>query len=164
MVQSLGPVAEKDARLLILGSMPGKVSLEKQQYYAHPRNAFWKILFRHYGLDEREDYAARKDLVLEHGIALWDVLASCEREGSLDSGIRNGQPNDLIGFLKEHPEIRVIGCNGRKAHDSVIRWFGLEGLGRELILLPSTSPAHAAMKFEEKLAVWSACLDRGINP
>jgi len=102
LLQSLAPVAHANAKVLILGSMPGAESLAQQQYYAHPRNAFWPIMASLYGFAADLPYALRLQQLTAHGVALWDVLAYCEREGSLDSAIRNEQPNDFHRFFAAH--------------------------------------------------------------
>lgn len=143
--------------------MPGGASLEAQQYYAHPRNAFWPIMGRMFGASHELAYQERQRILRDHGVAVWDVLASCIRPGSLDANIRGDslQPNDFIGFFREHPRIKKVYFNGAKAAQ----------LYRRLVLpllpehsdrgeqLPSTSPAHAAMPFEEKLQKWRQVAD-----
>lgn len=159
-VFSFPPVEGQDARVLILGSMPGKASLEASQYYAHPRNAFWHIMRALLPLREDASYADRTRTLIEHRIALWDVMQSCEREGSLDSDIveHTIQPNDFDTFLTAHPCITRIYFNGAKAEQSYLRHVrpGLSPIHHSLphTRLPSTSPAHAAMAFEQKLEAW----------
>lgn len=151
------PVAGSDARVLILGSMPGDVSLQQQQYYAHPRNAFWKIMARLLGFDVEADYHARTQALLQHRIALWDVLQACERRGSLDSAIVGSSivSNDFGGFFAQHPAIDRVFFNGRKA-ETEFRRRVMPTLQYELRCqrLPSTSPAMAGMTFEQKLEAW----------
>lgn len=157
-VQGFPPIADTGARVLILGSMPGLASLRAGEYYAHPRNAFWPIMGALIGAAPALPYAVRLALLRAHGIALWDVLASCERSGSLDAGIdpRSVIANDFAAFFRTHTAIRGIYFNGAVAEGSFRRHV-LPGLG-PLVLprlrLPSTSPAHAAMSFERKLAAW----------
>lgn len=142
--------------MLILGSFPSTASLAAQQYYAHPQNQFWRILGAVVGQPLKEmDYAARIAAVLAAGIAIWDVFASCERAGSLDSAIREAQPNDLGALRQKAPSLRCICFNGRMAAKRVRE---VEAMGFDALVLPSTSPAHAGMSFEEKLARWRAGL------
>ena len=159
--RSFAPVARPDARALVLGSLPGQVSLCEQQYYAQPRNDFWKILGVLVGASPERPYADRLEALKAHRIALWDVCASARRPGSLDASIRHATvvANDFATFFRTHPKIGLICFNGRKAAD-LYRRFVLPGLPKPLQairceVLPSTSPAHAAMRFEQKLAQWS---------
>lgn len=156
MLQSLAPVASAEARVLILGSMPGAESLAKQQYYAHPRNAFWPIMAEICDFTAALPYPERLLALQGSGFALWDVLAYCEREGSLDSAIRNEQPNDFNAFLTSHTKIQLLAFNGAKALQSFRRLVlpQLTVAHPALLALPSTSPAHAAMPFVEKLRQW----------
>lgn len=159
-VESFGPVSQHDARVLILGSMPGVASLEAQRYYAHPRNAFWPIMADICGFAVELDYEQRLLALQQRGFALWDVLARCAREGSLDSDIdpASAEPNDFAGFLAAHRSIRAVFCNGGTAFQMFRRRVQphLEGRDRDLPVkqLPSTSPAHASMKMAAKLDVW----------
>ncbi len=156
------PIAAPDARVLILGSMPSATSLAKQQYYGHPQNAFWRIMGRLFGAGPELPYEARKRILCEHRIAVWDVLRECHREGSLDSAIRveTESANDFVSFLADHPQIATVFFNGGKA-ESAFRRHALAqvaDLDRELkfVRLPSTSPAHAGRSFAQKLAAWRA--------
>jgi hypoxanthine-DNA glycosylase len=152
------PVARADARLLILGSMPGVASLEATQYYAFKRNAFWKIMGDLFNAGPQLDYPARLQTLIDHHIALWDVLASCHRPGSLDSSIsQDGMiHNDFKQFFKQHPHITRVCFNGQKAA-GLFKKRVLPGLtGQyEYKTLPSTSPAHAASSYAAKLEAWS---------
>jgi hypoxanthine-DNA glycosylase len=148
----LAPVIDLRARVLILGSFPSAASLAAQQYYAHPQNQFWRVLGAVIGQPLPEmDYAARIAAVQSAGIAIWDVFASCERAGSLDSAIREAVPNPLAELKKSAPALRRICFNGRMAAKRIGE---VEALGYEAVVLPSTSPAHAGMTFAEKLARW----------
>jgi TDG/mug DNA glycosylase family protein len=149
---SFAPVIDKNCRVLILGSMPGGESLRRQQYYGYKHNSFWKLMFELLGEPPTEDYDAKKAMLLRHNIALWDVIASCEREGSLDSAIKNSVPNDFAQLFKNYPDIRHVFFNGAKAYDTYRRFVGFDA-GREYTRLPSTSPAHA-IRFERKLKAW----------
>ena len=156
---------DQRARILILGSFPSTASLAAQQYYAHPQNLFWRIVGEVIGQPLREmAYADRIAAVQTAGIAIWDVFASCSREGSLDSAIRDAVKNDLDGLKKSALAIRRIGgasalrrvCfNGRMA---ATRIREVETAGYEVVVLPSTSPANAGMGYEEKLARWREAL------
>ncbi len=155
-IRSFPPVADDDATVLILGSMPGKESLRQQQYYAHPANAFWKIMGELVGAHQHLPYEERLRALITAHIALWDVLKSCERESSLDSHIRAEQANDFTSFFKRHPHITHVFFNGAKAEQS-FRKFVLEKqeLPPQVFQrLPSTSPAHAGMRYAEKLELW----------
>lgn len=160
-LHSFSPSAAVDARVLILGSMPGGESLRRQQYYAHPRNAFWKIMAALFGFSPDLPYPKRLECLRKHHVALWDSLAGCERDGSLDSNIRDPEPNDIPGLLRECPSIRTVFCNGTAAFRFLKKYhaelFGRSGL--TIIQLPSTSPAAAVFSFEEKLARWRTVKD-----
>ncbi|MDO8788177.1 MAG: DNA-deoxyinosine glycosylase [Sulfuritalea sp.] len=156
ILHGLAPVIDQRARVLILGSFPSTASLAAQQYYAHPQNQFWRILGAVIEQPLQEmDYAARIATVQAAGIAIWDVYASCEREGSLDAAIRDARPNDLAMLQKLALALRRICFNGRMAARRIRE---VEALGCEALVLPSTSPAHAGMSFVEKLARWRAAL------
>lgn len=158
--RSFPPLETPDARVLILGSMPGLASLAAGQYYAHPRNAFWPLMGKLLGIPPDLDYPARVDVLCRAGVAVWDVLHSCRRQGSLDSAIEDDSliPNDLGGFLAVHPTIRHVFFNGAKAESCFRRHVRLPLAERQIsfIRLPSTSPAHAGRSFAEKLAAWQA--------
>jgi hypoxanthine-DNA glycosylase len=163
MAECFEPVARADARVLVLGSVPGEASIAAQQYYASERNSFWPVFEALFGDGSPLDYPARLDLVLRSRVALWDVLASAKREGSLDSAIDAGSevPNDILRFLDSHPSVKHVFFNGAKAEASFKRHLG-DGLpsGRvELTCLPSTSPANATMSFGAKLEAWRAVAD-----
>lgn len=160
------PVARRDARVLVLGTMPGIASLEAARYYAHPRNAFWPIMAKLLSFDAQAPYRERCLALTAAGIALWDVLASCERAGSLDSAIRNAVPNDFAVFLARHRKLRAILFNGQPAARLWRKHCGHVGVEDiELATLPSTSPAYAGKGFAEKLEVWRARLQTvGICP
>lgn len=160
-VRSFGPAAGRDPRVLVLGSMPGAESLARREYYAHPRNAFWPIMSLLVGAGPELAYGDRLRRMTEADIALWDVLASCVRPGSLDGSILRAseEPNDVGGFLRSHPSVARVVFNGRKAEAAFRRHVlpRLPGgtLSRlTLLTLPSTSPAHAGLGFAEKLEAW----------
>lgn len=158
MLSGLAPVWRADARLLVLGSFPGAASLGAQQYYAHPRNAFWPLmaaLLQRPGLAGLP-YEQRLQTLIEAGVALWDAVAVCEREGSLDSAIRNAQPSNLPELVARLPALRAIACNGATAHRETAAL--LPGAPWPLLRLPSTSPAHAGLGLEAKLQAWRTAL------
>jgi hypoxanthine-DNA glycosylase len=156
ILHGLPPVIDARARVLILGSFPSTASLAAQQYYAHPQNQFWRIVGAVIGQPLKEmDYPTRIAAVQAAGIAIWDIHASCQRAGSLDSAIRDAVANDISSLQESAPALRRICFNGRTAAK---RLREIEALGYEALVLPSTSPAHAGMRFEEKLARWSAAL------
>ena len=158
----LPPVVGEGTRVLLLGSFPGVASLRAGQYYGHPQNHFWRILaalWPAHPLPGREDYAARCDWLLARGLGLWDVYAACEREGSLDTSIRNARVNDFRGLLARAPRLAAIAHNGSESfrHAKAVR----AGLGRDDIpslRLPSTSPANASWSFDKKLNAWGEAL------
>lgn len=159
IVRSFAPIATPQARVLILGSMPGAASLAADQYYAHPHNAFWRIMGELVGAGPDKPYEERTRILKARGIALWDVLHSCVRPGSLDADIREEVPNDFASFFAAHPHIRHIGLNGGKAAASFRRHAARHcPPGVVVATLPSTSPAHAARSFAEKCALWRAAL------
>ncbi|MBI5108646.1 MAG: DNA-deoxyinosine glycosylase [Rhodocyclales bacterium] len=152
----LAPVIDQRARVLILGSFPSTASLAARQYYAHPQNQFWRMLGAVIGQPLNAlEYPARLEAVRAAGIAIWDIYATCERAGSLDSAIRGAQENDLAPLKESAPALRRICFNGRTA---ARRLREMEEIGYEAVVLPSTSPAHAGMRFEEKLARWRVAL------
>lgn len=142
--------------MLVLGSFPSEASLAARHYYAHRQNQFWRILGAVIGQPLTElDYAAKQAAVQAAGIAIWDVYAACERAGSLDSAIRNAQPNDFAGLRKSAVALRRICFNGQAAGRFAPQFTAL---GYEALILPSTSPAHASWSFERKLSAWRAAL------
>jgi TDG/mug DNA glycosylase family protein len=158
-VRSFSPIAARNAKILILGSMPGRASLAAGQYYAHRRNAFWRIVCGLLELDPASSYRARVRALHNARIALWDVLHSCIRPGSLDSSIEAETANDFNAFFQRHPGITHVFFNGAKAEASFRRHV-LPEIKRPLLYarLPSTSPAHAALPFARKRAAWRAIL------
>jgi hypoxanthine-DNA glycosylase len=151
-LRCLPPVIDERARILILGSFPSSASLSAGQYYAHGRNLFWRVLGEVLNISLSElPYPPRLAEVKAAGIAIWDVYASCTREGSLDSAIRNGIPQDFSRLLQLAPRLEKVCFNGTAAG----RFSpSLAALGYQVVLLPSTSPAHASRSFAEKLAEW----------
>ncbi len=156
-ITAFPPVAPPGARVLILGSMPSVESLNQGFYYAHPRNAFWRILAEAFGEPLPADVPGKTALLTRHDIALWDVLQSCEREGSLDSAIRQPAPNDFEELFAHCPGIRCILFNGGTAERLFLRWGRPFAEGRDCRRLPSTSPAYT-LPYERKLAQWRQAL------
>lgn len=159
MIHSFPPVAEQDAKILILGSIPGIKSLETQQYYAHPMNQFWRILFDLFHQEQASEYDNKILFLKHHHIALWDVIQQCERKGSLDSGILTIVPNEFAPFFQHHPQIRALFFNGIKAKETYSKYYkNLSFPAAEFFCLPSTSPANV-MPYTDKLLRWKTILD-----
>lgn len=164
-VRSFAPIADANAGVLILGSMPGKASLAAGEYYAHPRNQFWPIMGALAGARPALAYPERTRALRHAGMALWDVLESCQRASSLDADIEreSRMPNDFVAFFASHPRIACVYFNGATAEDCYRR------LVRPMVAdfplaytrLPSTSPAHAGMTLAQKLAVWRRIVKPG---
>jgi TDG/mug DNA glycosylase family protein len=153
--EGFAPVSRHDAKVLILGSMPGQKSLQEARYYAHPRNAFWKIMGELLGIDFESGYDERLLALQEHRVALWDVLKFCERPGSLDSAIKNDSliVNNFEDFFASHTHIHTVFFNGNKAAELYRKHAS--ATQHQLIGLPSTSPANAGMNFAQKLDSWA---------
>lgn len=154
---SFPPIIDNDSKILVLGSIPGVKSLEKQQYYGHPQNKFWKIIFELFNEKFTEDYDKRLNVLKKHHIALWDVIDSCERKGSLDSEIKNEEANQIEELLKQYPNIETIFCNGGKSYKNLQKLLG-EKFRIPIHLLPSTSPLHT-ISFERKFEEWKKILE-----
>ena len=153
-IYGFAPVEDEKARILIVGSMPSVMSLKDNFYYAHSRNAFWPIMAQILTSPLPETIDEKKWLLIQNRIALWDVYASCEREGSLDSAIRAGEKNDFALFFKTHPDIRAVLANGSAAFKA----FEFKA-PVPVLRLPSTSPAYT-MKYENKLALWQDAITK----
>ena len=156
---SFEPLVNPRSHTLILGSLPGVESLRRQQYYVHPRNTFWRILFAIYGDNPEEDYSLRRAFILSKNLALWDVCGSAKRIASADHKMTDIEPNDIAELLNGYPNIQRIVLNGRKAEKEYRRFF--RGLTIPAVYAPSTSPALAALTFGEKLAAWREALSLG---
>lgn len=152
IVHPFPPVFDAHSEILILGSFPSVKSRESQFYYGHPQNRFWRVLAAIYGVSVPQSIEEKSSLLLNHHIALWDVLASCEITGSADSSIRNAVPNDL-SVITSQCSIRQIYTNGRTSDKYYTRFSG-ETTGRTAICLPSTSPANAAWTLERLIEAW----------
>ncbi|QNM95377.1 DNA-deoxyinosine glycosylase [Chitinimonas koreensis] len=150
------PVVDAGTRLLILGSLPGEVSLAHAQYYAHPQNRFWELAGAVIGQDLRaQDYEGRLATLLRHGVGLWDVVAQARRAGSLDSSIRDHVGNDLAALLATLPQLAAIAFNGGTAATLGLRQLGDTAQRYAIFRLPSSSPAHT-LPLADKLAAWQA--------
>lgn len=157
--KSFAPIVDGHSRILILGSMPGIKSLEQQEYYAHPQNRFWRLLALL--LDEAvpQDYAAKQAWLHKHHLALWDTLGYCEREGSLDSSIKNETPNAVAELVSELPHLQAVVCNGGKAGAAFKKYFAKKMPKQvRIFYLPSTSPANARLRLEDLAEHWQVIL------
>ena len=155
-IKSFPYFINSETEILILGTMPGAMSLEKNEYYANPRNHFWKIIYTvFHALPIANSFEEKKDFLLNNKIGIWDVLENCERKGSLDIHIKNQKENDFEVLFKEFPAISKIIFNGKQSHLFFAKKFGqIEGI--TYYVMPSTSPANT-MSFENKLKIWSTC-------
>ena len=152
-----GPLFDGNSRMLILGSFPSVKSREQQFFYGHPQNRFWKVIAALYGQEEPRTIPEKRTLILSHGLALWDSIASCVITGSSDATIREVRANDLRIIL-DHSPIERIFCNGRKSHEMYERYIQ-PVTGREAAGLPSPSPANAQWSLEKLIAAWSVLRD-----
>ena len=157
-INSFEPVINKQSKIIILGTMPGVQSLEKQQYYANSRNQFWKIIYALFKSVSVTDYSDKKLFLLNNGVALWDVIDNCNRKGSLDSDIKNEKANDFNTLFKNYPNIKTVFFNGQKAFKIFKKEVGLEFVDKKYITLPSTSPAYT-MSFDKKFESWKEILN-----
>lgn len=155
-IVSFPPIISETSKILILGSAPGVKSLQMQQYYAHPQNQFWKIMFHLFEKEYQTDYSARTDILMKNHIALWDVIDSCEREGSSDAKIRNEEHNDIHQLIADFPNIHAIFSNGQKSAKEAKKMLGQNKI--RFHVLPSTSPLHT-IGFEKKLEKWKIIKD-----
>jgi TDG/mug DNA glycosylase family protein len=159
MINSFEPIADNNCKILILGTMPGVKSLEKQEYYGHERNAFWKIIYLLFNAELTDNFSLKKSFLLSHNIALWDVLKACYREGSSDSNIKNPIPNDFGSFFRQYPTIKAVYFNGEPAEKLFTRYVSktIGQLNMPFYRLPSTSPANT-ISFEQKFEQWKIIL------
>ncbi len=156
-----GPLFGPESRTLILGSFPSVKSREQKFFYGHPQNRFWKVIAALYGSPVPVTVPEKKELILSHGLALWDSIGSCVVAGSSDAGIRDVRPNDLRIVLDSCPVSRIF-CNGRKSHEIYVRY--IQPLtGREAFCLPSTSPANAQWSLERLTEAWSVLKDDSVS-
>lgn len=157
-LQGLPAVIGPGTRLVVLGSFPGAASLRTQQYYGHPRNHFWPLVGALWGLDlPAMPYNRRLSLLLERGLGLWDVYASCYRVGSLDQAIREARLNDLDSLPRLAPDLCLVAHNGGESARVMKR---VQALGLPVVRLPSSSPANAGWTFDDKLAAWKSAFQR----
>lgn len=166
-VSSFAPIEGESARVLILGSIPGAASLAANEYYAHPQNTFWKVMASVLGFAATADYAQRTEALKQYHIAVWDVLESCTRPGSMDANIdmETAKANDIRALLLRQPNIRCICFNGSMAEKIFKKRIlsTLDNMPINYIRLPSTSPAHATLSFHEKVAAWEAAIVAGLD-
>jgi TDG/mug DNA glycosylase family protein len=157
-IRGFGPIVGREPRALVLGTAPSELSLEKGQYYARPRNDFWRIMEALFSGGRPLAYAERVEMPKQAGVALWDVLREADRVGSLDANIRKPVPNDLAGFLRDCPSIRAVFFNGAAAERlfSAHVSSSLSDSTLRFVRLPSTSPANAGISFDLKCAAWDA--------
>ena len=159
-INGFAPIISNNASVLILGSMPSEASLLRQQYYGHPRNVFWPIMSALFGSDPELCYQRRKEMLMENGIAVWDVLQSCNRMGSSDSNIKLAtiKTNDFAAFFDDYRCIKRVFFNGRMAEKlyqkRILPTLNYRFSYLEYHCLPSTSPAYASLKFEQKIEAW----------
>lgn len=162
LLHGLPAVIDHRTRLVVLGSFPGEASLQARQYYAHPRNQFWPLLSALWGVDLRAlPYPDRLQAMLDHGVGLWDVYASCQRSGSLDSAILDATLNPLDQLKVWAPQLQAVAHNGGESAKHM-KLTG--GIGVPVWRLPSTSPANASWSFERKLQAWREALERALGP
>jgi hypoxanthine-DNA glycosylase len=155
LLLGLPPIIDDGSRLLILGNMPSVMSLAAQQYYANPRNGFWRITGKIFGFDADEPYEARTAALCAYGVAVWDVLRACRRQGSLDSAFEPNSmaANDFESLFANHPAIGRVFFNGAAAEKNFARLVHRIDRKISYLRLPSTSPAQT-MRYEDKLAAW----------
>lgn len=158
MKQAFPPLVNQNSKILILGTMPGEKSLELQEYYGNKGNSFWKLLFTLFNRPLPKEYIEKKQLLEENNIALWDVLAYCERTGSLDSNIKNEKANDFESFYKQYPNIKHVFFSSKNASNFYDKYVGRKKDLRYSIL-PSPSGANASKSFLQKLEEWEAILE-----
>ncbi|WP_404451581.1 DNA-deoxyinosine glycosylase [Virgibacillus necropolis] len=158
----LAPIIPTNPKILIVGSMPSVISLRNQEYYGNPRNHFWDILFELFSQNPLTDYQAKINFIKQNHLALWDVIGSCYRQGSLDAKITEEEPNDIVGLLEKHPTIRLIACNGTKSFQTLRKNVDLTMMADiAVIKLPSTSPipGRYTKSFQGKVSEWRQVLD-----
>ena len=158
IIHPIPPVFDTDSRILILGSFPSVKSRESCFFYGHPQNRFWKVIAALFEEPVPGKIPEKKDLLLKHHIALWDVIAECDIAGSSDSSIKNVVPAELSVIL-DHAPIRTIYANGAKAYD-LYQKYTYPVTGRDIRKLPSTSPANAAFQMERLLGAWQEILEK----
>ncbi|MDE6475434.1 MAG: DNA-deoxyinosine glycosylase [Erysipelotrichaceae bacterium] len=160
MLHSFPPIIAKEPKIMILGSMPSVVSLQKQEYYGFKHNRFWKIM-GHYFQKEFYSYEEKVTLIKQNHIILWDVIQTCEREGSLDAQIKKVKCNDIVSLWKRYPTLKAIICNGKKSYELYQKHC--QEIALPCIVLPSTSNANRTIKEEELKRQWFSALDQYIK-
>lgn len=157
----LAPIEDVESEILILGTLPGKVSLKTQQYYSSPSNHFWKIISAVFNESSLSSSEERNIFLLRNHIALWDVLKSANRERSLDSAIKNPVANDLRGFVEKHPNLKVIGLNGKEAYAYYEKYIGLDNISKNIriVTLPSSSSSNTHLTLNEKIRLWKELVE-----
>lgn len=150
---SFPPIVNENAKVLILGTMPGEKSLKLNQYYANPTNQFWKIIYSITNAEFILNYRDKTEMLLNNRIAIWDVLMHCEREGSLDQNISDEAPNDFKSFFLQYPHIEAVFFNGGKAAN-LFEKYRLQDHLKKYITLPSTSSANTSLNLEGKTSIW----------
>lgn len=155
MLKGFPPLIAKEPYIMILGSMPSVTSLDKHEYYGFKHNRFWKIMHHIFQMPIAT-YEEKQEIILQHHILLWDVIGKCEREGSLDSNIKNEEVNDIATLVQEYPSIQMIVCNGRKSYDLYQKHFSQ--LPISCIYLPSTSNANRSINEEMLFMKWEQAL------
>lgn len=159
IIKSFGYFVNENTKVLVIGTIPGRESLEKQQYYANKYNAFWKIISLVFNDDHNFlSYNDKLNCLQKHRIGLWDSLQYCERKGSLDNNIKNEFPNDFETLFRKYPKIEYLFFNGNNSHNFFRRYHPNLLQEYEYYVLPSTSPANATMNFEDKLKIWKTSL------
>lgn len=158
LLKSFPPIVDEMSRIIILGSMPGGESLRKREYYGHGRNQFWNIIYSLYGEKPDKVYSKKTEFLKEKRIALWDVIETCHREGSLDSNILCERVNDFDRLFGNYPGIGHAFFNGTKAYTTFKKMVGFKYEGLTYTKLSSTSPANV-MSFEKRLTEWSVIKD-----
>ena len=157
LLTGLPPLVDERSRVLVLGSFPSEMSLAKHEYYGNPQNHFWPVMEALLGIDRSAPYDERTSRLLAQGVAVWDVIAECAREGSGDDRIEHAAANPIVSLLADHPHIRHVAFNGGTAHATARalspELFFRSGVSCER--LPSTSPRNARMRLADKVAVWS---------
>ena len=160
-IVGLPPVIAENSRVLILGSMPSVLSLSHQEYYGNPRNHFWKIIFGLFDATPIEKYEEKIEFVIQRGIALWDTIGTCYRDGSLDSAITDEEPNDIPKLINDFRSVQLVACNGTKSFNTLNKYYSSEELSNlPVIRLPSSSPIPGRFNktLEEKLEIWKQIL------
>ncbi|MDP9128179.1 MAG: DNA-deoxyinosine glycosylase [Pseudomonadota bacterium] len=161
VITAFPPIVAPEPHTLILGTMPGAKSLEANQYYAHPQNQFWKFMGHIYGAHQALPYEQRLTILMQQGLAVWDVLQACVRPGSMDANIENEVVNDFAAFYRAYPTITLVVFDSLTA-ERLYKKSVLPGLRNSLryARVPSPSPAHARLSYDAKLAIWTAVLPK----